>query len=171
MSEALKQAYASLSDDPIYAIRLVHAGLTNKSRAFIGMHEDLETTLEDGSPVTYQSTGMELSLPEKSGMGKQDISFALSNVSLEAAREIDWVKSYNRQEVREGREPEKIYLELRIFVASDLSVPKALVRMIVQDTVVDLRKVSLRASFLELANTEWPKRRYYPEFFPGTKYV
>lgn len=171
MSEALKKAYASMNGDVVYAVRLLHSGLTGGARAFIDAPRDQVATLENGEQITFEATGMRLSLPPNARGGNQNISFALSNVSLEAYKEIKRVKDKDRDEARAGQKAERIWLELRAYLIGDWAAPKAYTRVLVKNTKVDLRTVTIQASYLEMANVEWPLRRFYIADYPGVKYA
>jgi hypothetical protein len=172
MSVALQQAYASAEQTPVYTIRLLHTGLTAGARSFVQGKYDLTATLETAAVVTFQKTGMAINLPQKGVNGRQDISFQLSNVSREAWNEIKAVIASNRAQVIAGNEPEKIILEFRQFLESDLSAPSGPVyKMIVMNSSVDLMTLSITASFMPIADMSWPKFRYYAETYPGVRYA
>ena len=172
MSIALQQAYASATEQPVYTIRLVHSGLTGGARSFVQGKYDVVATLETAAVVTFQKTGMAINLPQKGVNGRQDISFQLSNVSREAWNEIKAVIAANRTEIIAGNEPEKIILEFRQFLESDLSAPSGPVyKMIVMNSRVDLMAVSITASFMPIADISWPKLRYYADTYPGVRYA
>lgn len=172
VSELLKQAYASAADTPLYTLRLLHSGLTGGARAFVQGQFDITANLENGSPVTFEAAGMTLSLPQKGVDGRQDLNFELENVSRVAYQEIKRVIAANRSALDAGNAPERILLEYREYLQSDLTAPDGpLYKMVVLNTHVDIFKMTLQASFLPMADIAWPTRRYYAESYPGVKYA
>ena len=172
MSTALQQAYASAAETPVYTVRLLHTGLTGGARAFVQGKYDLSATLETSQVVTFQKTGMAISLPQKGVNGRQDISFLLSNVSREAWAEIKSVIETNRANVIAGNPVETIKLEFRQFLESDLSAPAGPVyKMIVMSSVVNFMQLNITASFMPLADISFPKLRYYSDKYPGVRYA
>tara|TARA_Y100000780_G_scaffold232566_1_gene266564 strand:- start:3429 stop:3953 length:525 start_codon:yes stop_codon:yes gene_type:complete len=171
-SELLKQAYASAADTPIHTLRILHSGLTGGSRAFVQGQYDVTATLEDASSETFEAAGLTLSLPKKGVDGRQDLNFELENVSRQAWQEIKQVIAANRALLASNTVPEKIRLEYRQFLQSDLSAPDGpVIKMVVLNTNVDIFKMTLQASFLPMADISWPIRRYYAETFPGVKHA
>lgn len=171
-SELLKQAYASGADTPIHTLRLIHSGLTGGVRAFVQGQFDVTATLEDASNETFEAAGLTLSLPKKGVDGRQDLNFQLENVSRQAWQEIKQVIATNRTAIAQGNPLERIQLEYRQFLQSNLAAPDGpVIKMVVLNTNVDIFTMTLQASFLPMADISFPIRRYYAESFPGVKYA
>ena len=172
MSVALQQAYASASETPLNTIRLIHSGLTGGVRAFVQGKYDLTATIETAASVTFNKAGLAINLPKKSVDGRQDISFQLSNVSREAWQELKAVIAQNRADLIAGNPIEKITLEFRQFLESNLSQPAGPVyKMVIMNSSVDLMTLSVTASFMPMADMSWPKLRYYADNYPGVRYA
>lgn len=172
MSDALQRAYASSSETPINTIRLVHSALTGGERCFVQGVMNVDATLETAQSKTFQAAGLRLSLPKKGDDGAQDLDFELNNVSREAWQEIRAVMLYNRERLRNNLPVEKVRLEFRRFLPSDLTQPHGGVyHMVVINTGTDPMVAQLKASFLSLADKSWPVRRYFPDLFPGIAYA
>lgn len=124
--------------------------------------EDITVTLEDESEAEFIGSGLDISRPSKDGSGQQDLSFAIDNVMGEAQKIIE-------SALDTGAE---IKVIMRIYLASDLSVPAEppLVMTVAgatfQDTVTQIQ-----ASYYDILNTTWPRRRYTLDFAPGLKYI
>jgi hypothetical protein len=172
VSAALQMAYASVSETPLYTIRILHTGLSGGVLNLVQSKYDLTATLEDSTEVTFSKAGLDLSLLQKGVNGQQDLSVAMSNVSRQAWVELKNIIQLNRSNILAGVVVEKIRVELRAYLESDLTEPKGgVAKLVVNDSSVDLMSVKLRASYMQLADMTWPKNRYYADTFPGVKYA
>jgi hypothetical protein len=172
MSAALQQAYASAAATPLNTISLLHTGLTGGNRAFVQGKYDLTATIETSASVTFERSGLGISLPNKGVNGRQDITFQLSNVSRDAWGEIKSIIAQNRSDILAGNPVEKITLEFRQFLESDLTAPSgAVYKMIVVSSSVNLMTLTVTASFMPIADVSWPRNRYYATDYPGVRYA
>src|SRR5690625_3932831 len=71
--------------------------------------ENHTVTLETGEVVTFEASGLDVSLPERSDRGQQNLAFAIENVTGQAQDAID-------RALDAGGQIEVIY---RLYLASD----------------------------------------------------
>lgn len=161
MSKALETAYASATDYVIHTLELKHPSFQGGAIRLCQGYDDLEATLETAETVTFVASGFGVSLPQRSIRGRQDLNFQLDNLTGEAIQQIDAANEA-------GGLIEVIY---RPFVGADLSQPgNPPVKMVATFAQVTSSSVVVTASFHDLVNKAWPRRRYTPTFAPGLKY-
>lgn len=161
MSKALETAYASATDYIIHTLELKHATFTNGAIRLCQGYEDIVATLETDETVTFTASGFGVSLPQRSVRGRQDLNFQLDNVTGEAIQQIDAANEA-------GGTIEVIY---RPYLGADLSQPgNPPIKMVAAGAQVTPSSVIVTASFHDLVNKAWPRRRYTPSFAPGLKY-
>lgn len=163
MSELLKMVYASAPSGAvvIYTLELSHAAFSGGAIRIAQGFDDLLATLETGETVLFEASGFGVSLPPKSIRGRQDLQFRLDNVTGRAIREID--------KAREAGGPIKVVL--RSYLSSDLSAPAVPPVVMTGESVkANVQSVTAVATFHDLVNKAWPRRRYTPDFAPGLKY-
>lgn len=168
MSNVLQTIYASapVNDLIIHTLELknpdfnVEGHIVGSVRLVQGF-DDVTATLEDATTATFKKSGFGVSLPSKAVKGRQDLNFAIDNVTGEVLNAID--------AAIEGGE--KIIVIYRAYAGSDLSAPgQPPIRMTATAIKADFSTVSISASFHDLVNKAWPFRRYTPSFAPGLKY-
>ncbi len=164
----LEQIHASnpIDESLIYTLELIHPAFDNGRVLLAQSMADLTATLETSEVVTFQASGIGIALPARSVEGKQDLSLQLDNVSNDVWRNLSAAVKAIRTN------PNRIQVVLRTFLELDLTAPHPhIVHMNAISASVDATTASLVASFHDIVNTSWPKRRYTPENFPGLKYV
>ncbi len=160
MSQLLEVVYASAPVDEIihHTIELISSKGT---RRLVQGYEDLVATLETGSQVTFARSFFAVSLPQKSIKGAQELQFQIDNVSGDAMAFIEAA-------MEAGSRVTVVY---RAYLGSNLSAPSETpMRLTVTASSVDVKSASLRATFHDLVNAPWPKRRYTAAFAPGLIY-
>lgn len=166
MSQTLQQLYASAGG-------LIHHTLEIKHNAFAVANQptgrilfcqgfdDITATTEESESLTFRASGFGVSLPKRTLKGRQDLQFQIDNVTGEALQAI---KAANEA----GGKIEVIY---RVFTDTDLSTPAAApYKMTAVSVKATSTSIQVVASFNDLVNRAWPRRRYTPEFSPGLKY-
>ncbi|EHK9084574.1 DUF1833 family protein [Vibrio parahaemolyticus] len=122
-----------------------------------GIHLGLETEEE----VFFRASAFGVSLPGKSVKGKQNLQFQIDNVTGEARQFID-------KALEDGS---KVTITYRFYLypntASPAAPPLTLTAVSEKDNI---QSVSVVASFHDLVNRTWPKRRYTPNITNGLKY-
>ena len=124
--------------------------------------DDLTATTEDLRVVTFQASGMDVSLPKANNDGTQSLGIAIDNVTGEAQRRVDQANEAGK----------KINMIYRVYLESDLSSPadnplllEALSAQIAGPTI------NFTGGYFNLIGAAWPRRRYTAKDFPGLKYM
>lgn len=123
--------------------------------------EGVDLGLEDGSTAFFRSSAFGVSLPGKSVKGKQNLQFQIDNVTGEARHFID-------KAMEAGS---KVKITYRVYLSSNLSAPaKPPLELTCVSEKDNIQTVAVVASFHDLVNRAWPKRRYTPAVARGLKY-
>jgi len=163
---ALNQAYASNAGTPLITLEFLHSALTGGVLRLVQGFYDIEATLEDASTVTFNASGIGVSLPERSSDGRYDLSMQIDNVSNLVWQQLQLVVTASRST------GEAVECKYRPFLESDLSAPAgATYRFIVMQSSISRSTANIRASFAQIPDMIYPRGRYYPTTFPGLKYV
>ena len=158
----LAQVYSGhLVDDPLIpTLEIKHPAIPT-IRTCAGF-ENHTVTLETGEEVTFEASGLDVSLPERNDRGQQNLIFAIENVTGIAQRAID-------DAMAEGGDILVIY---RAFLASDLSTPaEPPLRMVLVGADFEGSTVHVTASYMDIINQAWPRERYTADFAPGLRYI
>ena len=166
MTEALDQAYASNTQSPLVTVEFIHSAITGGAIRLVQGYYDITATLEDSSVVTFTAIGMAFELPERGTDGRQDLQIQLDNVSGEVWAEIKAAK------VAARTTPEKIICKYRPFLESDLTAPAgATYQLTVTKTNITRSSASIFASYTPIPEIRYPLNRYFPDQYPGLRYV
>ncbi len=154
----IKNVQAYENGDPEAVLRLADG--------FYSLNEDgeegIELGLEDGTTAFFRSSAFGVSLPGKSVKGKQNLQFQIDNVTGEARRFIDAAIELGS----------KVTLTYRVYLSSNTSAPaKPPLELTCISEKDNIQTVSVVASFHDLVNRAWPKRRYTPSITRGLKYI
>lgn len=124
--------------------------------------EDVEATLEDDNTVTFRAGNLVIDLPEKNDTGKQSLKFGLWNATGEAQAAV-------AAALAASSGTEIIYRE---FDSSDLTAPASqpLLFALVSGSFEGI-EVQLEASYYDILNTAWPRKRYTQINAPGLAYL
>ena len=157
----IQTLYASGGACPIHTLQIINTALPDGFLAFVQGFDDLTATTEAAQVITFAASGIGISLPERNGKALQDLQFQLDNVSGEALGHI-------RAIIEAGTPTTVIY---RVYHPDDLSAP-AEPPLILTGTgcKVTPTAAGFRASFHDLLNKSWPRRRHTPETTPGLRY-
>ena len=124
--------------------------------------EDLTAALETGEVVTFTGADWVGSLAKRDSSGVQGVQFSVNAEDGSVLRYIDIA--------REGGE--KVYVDYREYLESDLTTPaRAVETLTVTNYTFSNPALTAGASFHDLVNKAWPKRRYTQAKFPGMKYA
>ncbi|GHC19531.1 DUF1833 family protein [Aidingimonas halophila] len=124
--------------------------------------EDHTVTLETGEEVTFQGSGLDISLPSRDPSGQQNLQFAIENVTGIAQDAID-------RALEAGGQIDVIY---RSYIADQLSEPaEPPLKMVLVEPQFEGSTVQVTASFQDIINTAWPRDRYTATFAPGLRYI
>lgn len=127
---------------------------------------DINAQIEDGSTVTFLASDFAAKLAKKAASGNQSLSFAIDPGESDAVARID-------QAVAAGA---RIYVDYREYIDNDFSAPARAVETLnvtsYQLTPLEDEdaQLSFTASFYDLTNKVWPKRKYTTTFAQGLKH-
>lgn len=157
----LEQVYASGGDIIIATLELA-CDAWDAPILICNGFEDQACIDEDGRALTFIAAGIDVSLPEKSNRGAQNLNFAIDNVTGEAQQKID--------AAIEGEA--RVTLIYRTYLASDLSAPaEKPYRMTVLGGDITGTSVQITAGFFDMINVKWPRDLYDMQFAPGLRYL
>ena len=159
----LDTVYASAPDDVVLipTIELNAPSFAEPIRNCTGF-EDQTVGLDGGGEATFLASGLDVALPAKDESGQQNLIFAIENVTGEAQQAIDAA-------LENGDVVELIY---RLYLSTDLTQPaEPPRRMVVIDASFSQSAVQVTASYNDIINRAWPRRRYTADFAPGLKYI
>lgn len=164
MSKALEIVYASAPADevPILTLEIKHPTFEGGAIRTCNGFEDHICTLETGETVTFEASGLDVSLPARNASGRQNLTFAIENVTGRAERAI-------RDAQEAGGQIEVIF---RTFLASDKSTPaEPPLKMVAVSPVFQGSALQVTASYADVIDYAWPRDRYTTSFSPGLKYI
>lgn len=165
LSQAIKEAYASATPDPVYiTVELRHPNLSQPIRVVCD-HVDLVATLEDTAPVnagqsvTFQPYAFDLKKPEVTPAGVPTAELVIDNVSREIVAAIEEVL-YSQTTVK---------ATFREYVASDLTGPQndPPMHMDVLSITADVFQVKATLGFANMQNKKFPTLAYEADTFPS----
>lgn len=160
-STVLKKLYASGGDE----IRLATLSFRCYSWAedvhICQGYDDVEATLETAQTVTFTAGEFAAQLAKRAASGQQSLQFAIDANQSDAMAKVD-------QALADGA---KVYIDYREFLLSDLSAPARPVETLnVINYSYEDPQLIFTASFNDLTNKAWPRRRYTADFAPGLKH-
>jgi hypothetical protein len=165
MSEILQTVYASAPSNQtlIHTLTLEAPSLPSGVLRWVQGSEDENMGLEGFGPlVLYKALPFDVSLPDRSIRGNQELQFQLDNITGEALK-------YLNDALDAG---DKIKVVYRVYLDSDKSVPaEQPIFMTATSMSADYKSVQVIADFHDFLNKAWPSVRYTAEFAPGLKYI
>lgn len=157
----IQTLYASGGDCPLHTLQIINSDLPVGQLLFAQSFDDVIATLETGLTVTFSACGMALSLPSKNGDLSQELQFGVDNVSGEALGHI--------LAISEGGKPTTVVY--RVYHPADLTSPaEPPVVMTGVGCKITPTQAGFRASFYDLLNKAWPRRRHTPAMTPGLRF-
>ncbi|MGP9834203.1 DUF1833 family protein [Marinobacter sp. NSM] len=157
---AIAKAYASADQEIIRTLEITPAGI-DPTRVCTGF-VDRTLTLENASEAEFVAGPLSIKRPSKSASGQQMLSLSIANVTAEGQEAIEAA-------LESGEEVPVIYRE---YVASDLSAPASRpYRMTLRGGAFQGIMIQIEAGYFDLLNTQWPRRRYTADEFPGLRYI
>lgn len=159
--KAIEVAYASADGIPIHTLTLRHATFPGGVFFLCSGFDDIDAKLETGEAVTFLASGLGINLPQRALVGREDLQFALDNITGE-------VRQYMLSARRAGG---PIGVEYRPYVDNDLSQPaRKPMKMVTVNYKDNRRSANVLASFRNFMDLEWPRVRFTPDRYPGLKY-
>lgn len=107
----LERLYASSGSEVIHDTLQISAGDDNYW--LTSGWDDVSVTLENGQPVTFEASAIDIALPARNPDGTQDLKFAISNIDGRVSEAIDKILD----------EMKSATLTFRRYISSDLSAP------------------------------------------------
>jgi hypothetical protein len=158
----LETVYASAPSDQVivHTLEISHPAIDTVY--VCGGFDDIRATTEGGTEVDFIAGAIDVSLPARDSTGQQHLMFAIDNVMGTVQQTIDAIINAGGQAT----------LTYRQYLHSDLSQPAdpPLVMTIVSGSLKG-GTAQIRASYYDILNTAWPRKRYTNEFAPGLKYL
>lgn len=128
----------------------------------VAAYEDLTATLETSETVTFLAAPFDHQRPSKDTSGSQRLTFSISNVTGEAQKAVDFAIDNSLE----------VPINYREFLSTDLSSPAITpIKMTMRGGAFRGIMVEIEAGYYDLLNSEWPRRRYIAEEFPGLRYI
>ncbi len=107
----LERLYASSGSEVIHDTLQISAGDDNYW--LTSGWDDVSVMLENGQPVTFEASAIDIALPAGNADGTQDLKFAISNIDGRVSEAIDKILD----------EMKSATLTFRRYISSDLSAP------------------------------------------------
>ncbi|MFV8873654.1 DUF1833 family protein [Serratia fonticola] len=124
--------------------------------------EDITAILEDGTTQTFIATAINIVLPTRNADGTQDLNWAIDNIDGSVSTAIQ--KVINEQEIGE--------ITYRKYISTDLSYPaERPFTLTVKGGTWSAIVAQIKAGYLNILDTAWPRRRFTLPGFPGLRYI
>lgn len=159
-SPTLSRLYASGGSEIIFNTLQITVG--GQNYCLIENFEDVTAVTETGASVKFEAAAMAVALPARNKDGTQDLQFAISNIDGIVSTAIRNALA----NLNNGT------LIMRRYISTDLSSPASppLVFQI-KDGYWKATEVQIKAGFLNILDTAWPRYRYTLPDFPGLRYL
>lgn len=125
--------------------------------------ENQTVITEMGNTLLMLASGLDVSLPARNSTGQQNLTFAIENVTGEAQNAIN--------SVIDSDSLEPMRMVYRLYLASQLNVPKLVLPMIIVSAEFQGLTTQVTGSYMDIINRKWPRRRYTAGFAPGIRYI
>lgn len=162
--KAIEVAYASAPADDafIHTLEIEHPAFPGGVFRLCNGFDDQTLTLETGQTVTFMASGLGINLPERAVLGREDLLFALDNVTGQARRLMLAAKEAGGE----------IWVRYRPFLETNPNGPaQAPLTMVAVSYRDDRQTASISGSFRNLMDKTWPFVLFTPSKYPGTKYA
>lgn len=117
---------------------------------------------ENGRVLTFEASGIDVTLPKRSNDGGQSLGLAIDNVRGKAQQLIDLAKHWGA----------RITIIYRTYLESDPTAPaEQPLRLTALSATMEGPTVQILAGYFDLVNAAWPRDRYTAVNFPGIKYI
>lgn len=159
-SAILNRLYTSDGSEIILNTLQINVG--SQSYCLVENFEDITAVTEAGATVTFQAAAMAVALPARNKDGTQDLQFAISNIDGIVSTAIRNALA----DLNNGT------LIMRQYISTDLSSPSAPpLAFQIKDGYWKATEVQIKAGFLNILKTGWPRYRYTLPVFPGLRYL
>lgn len=156
----LNRLYASSGDEVIIETLQINIGDT--VHYLCQGYEDITAATEDGDVVTFEACAIDIALPARNSDGTQDLQFAISNingvVSTAIRSALDNLSGAT--------------LTYRNYVSTDLVAPASTpYTLTIKSGYWTALKVQIKAGYMNILDTAWPRYRYTLPYYPGLRYM
>lgn len=165
LSEAIKEAYASAGDVPIYhTLEIRHSTMTEPIRVVrdiesLTAYLEADAPADPGTEVTFLPYAFDFQKPEVGPNGAPVMPITIDNVG----REITIAMENAVASV------EPVLITYREYLANDLTGPQndPPIHMELKSVTCDVYRVSATAGFPDRSTRKFPTLEYTAEDFPG----
>ncbi|HHL8026085.1 TPA: DUF1833 family protein [Escherichia coli] len=159
-SPTLNRLYASGGSEILFNTLQITVG--GQDYWLVENFEDVTAVTETGVSVTFQAAAMAVALPARNKDGTQDLQFVISN--------IDGIVSTTIRNALANLSNGSLIM--RQYISTDLNSPASPPMVFqIKDGYWKASEVQIRAGFLNILNTGWPRFRYTLPLFPGLRYL
>lgn len=156
----LNRLYASSGDEVI--IETLQINIGDEVHYLCKGYEDITAITESGDSVTFTACAIDIALPARNSDGTQDLQFAISN--------IDGVASTAIRSALDNLSGAT--LKYRNYISTDLVAPASTpYTLAVKSGSWTALQVQIKAGYMNILDTAWPRYRYTLPNFPGLRYL
>lgn len=156
----LNRLYASSGSEVI--IETLQINIGDEVHYLCKGYEDITAVTEGGDPVTFTACAIDIALPARNSDGTQDLQFAISN--------IDGVVSTAIRSALDNLSGAT--LKYRNYISTDLTAPASTpYTLAVKSGSWTALQVQIKAGYMNILDTAWPRYRYTLPHFPGLRYI
>lgn len=158
---AINEYYASNAGRAINTIQFNHPAFNAEGVLRLAQSSNPVTAAGD----VYDAAAIDIQIPSRNTEGTQQVNIGLSNVKNSVWLEL--VKVVNWNIVNDV----PMTLDIKQFMASDLNSVASFFSFQVNTVSVSAQTATVTASYSQIYNTYYPRKRYYPSEYPGLKYT
>ncbi|KGT87245.1 ArsR family transcriptional regulator [Erwinia typographi] len=156
----LNRLYASSGNEII--IETLQINIGDDIHYLCKGYEDITAMTEAGDTVTFTACAIDIALPARNSDGTQDLQFAISNIDGEVSTAIrnalDKLSSAT--------------LKYRNYISTDLTAPASTpYTLAVKSGSWTALQVQIKAGYMNILDTAWPRYRYTLPYYPGLRYI
>ncbi|QQN35697.1 DUF1833 family protein [Rahnella aceris] len=156
----LNRLYASSGNEVI--IETLQINIGDEALYLCKGYEDITAVTESGNSVTFTACAIDIALPARNSDGTQDLQFAISNIDGVASTAIRRALDNLRGAT----------LKYRNYISTDLAAPASTpYTLAVKSGSWTALQVQIKAGYMNILDTAWPRYRYTLPNFPGLRYI
>lgn len=174
MLESLDVIYNSGSISPIVSLEIAGTGIVQylfNAKFYLGNDGEKELYISETEKATFEPSSFSVSLPSKNSSGFSELDFAIYDPSWEIINYIRSLRNNIAQLAFQGVKFESgLFVIFRQHNPLDYTLEYEL-KLSLIGVNHDNDQTNFTASYCDMLNCEFPKRRYTVAEFPGLKYV
>lgn len=156
----LNRLYASSGNEVI--IETLEINIGDEIHYLCTGYEDITAVTESGDTVTFSASAIDIALPARNSDGTQDLQFAISNIDGKVSTAIRNALDNLRSAT----------LKYRNYISTDLSAPASKpYTLAVKSGSWTALQVQIKAGYMNILDTAWPRNRYTLPYYPGLRYI